>query len=112
MRCPLPIDWLEYLEGAASGDFASHLRECRPCQLLVEELRRQVPGRPRLRLLRVPAADSWPRWQATQGVSPSLGEIWWSRRTSQDSERAPFLIVSDAWAEGGRSWCDVVPIST
>ena len=42
MRCPLPIDWLEYLEGTGSSDLALHLSECRPCQILLDRLRQEL----------------------------------------------------------------------
>jgi hypothetical protein len=113
MRCPLPIDWLEYLEGAHSEALASHLPACLPCQLLVEELRRTP--RPRLQPS-MPKANVWPCWPEAKPSSPSFGDIWWTTEslgaTGKSVTRVLVLLVSDAWEESGRSWCDIVPLST
>lgn len=114
MRCPLPIDWLEYLEGAHSEELASHLPLCRPCQLLVEELRRE--GRPQLRLSRLPKSEAWPRWIEAEPASPAFGDIRWTgdslRTTSTLVTRVQVLVMSDVWEEKGGSWCEVVPLLT
>ena len=116
MRCPLPIDWLEYLEGAGSGNLASHIRECRPCQILVEELRREQADHVRLRAARLPTGELWPHWHETKSAPPALGEIWWSARSlgvaGTATPRIPLLVTSDAWQEAGRSWFEVMPLST
>jgi hypothetical protein len=114
MRCPLPIDWLEYLEGAHSEELASHLPGCLPCQLLVEELRRE--GRPQLRLSRLPKSEAWPRWIEAEPASPAFGDIRWTgdslRTTSTLVTRVQVLVMSDVWEEKGGSWCEVVPLLT
>ena len=116
MRCPLPVDWLEYLEGAPSDTLASHLRECRPCQLLVEELRRDLPLRRQLSVPHIPLADSWPRWHEAKSPSPVFGDIWWSAKSVGGSDynltaRVPLLALSDLWEERDRCWLEVVPLS-
>src|SRR5436305_1937095 len=100
MRCPLPIDWLEYLEGAVSSDLASHLSTCRPCQILVDELRRDK--RPSLRRANLPESDSWPRWNEAKDAVPRFGDIWWttsSLAAHRDLPRIPVLLLSDTWHE-------------
>jgi hypothetical protein len=113
MRCPLPIDWLEYLEGAHSEALASHLPACLPCQLLVEELGRTP--RPRLQPS-MPKSNVWPCWPEAKPSSPSFGDIRWTAEslgaTGKSVTRVLVLLVSDAWEESGRSWCDIVPLST
>src|SRR5574341_1059312 len=109
MRCPLPVDCLEYLEGAPSDTLALHLRECRPCQLLVEELRRDLPLRRQLRVPRIPLADSWPRWHEAKPSSPVFGDIWWNAKSVGGSDYNPtarvlLLVLSDLWEERDRSW--------
>jgi len=113
MNCPLPIDWIEYLEGAVSDEFTTHLPKCRPCQLLVEELRREK----RPRLSRAPFVESWPRWTETRDAAPAFGDIWWTSSESPEAQisigfRIVVLVVSDVWQEHGRLWCEVVPLST
>lgn len=114
MRCPLPIDWLEYLEGVRSEELASHLPECRACRVLVEELGRE--RRPQLQPSRVPSGDSWPHWREVQAPCADFADIWWTADSigSADSlvPRVPVVVISDAWQEVGRSWCEVVPLST
>ena len=115
MRCPLPIDWLEYLEGTASEALFLHLQECRPCRLLVEELRRESHS-PELIASGVPQPESWPRWRETRPLSPAFGEIWWSTQfrepDSDPTGRVLLLILSDPWTEKSRSWVEVVPLAT
>jgi hypothetical protein len=114
MPCPLPIDWLEYLEGAHSEELISHLPECRPCQLLVEELRRE--RRPPLRPSRVPDVGSWRHWCEIKEQSAAFGEIWWTIGLPKSLEtamtRVPVLVLSNVWHEKGSSWCEVAPLST
>jgi len=113
MRCPLPIDWLEYLEGGGTKELTAHLRECQPCRLLVDELRKDATNREPLRLSN-PPADKWPRWHESAPDFVAYGEIWWSARmlNGEVLRRIPLLIMSDLWHEHGDSWCEVVPLST
>src|SRR5438067_9089735 len=113
MNCPLPIDWIEYLEGAVSDEFTTHLPKCRPCQLLVEVLRREK----RPRLSRATFVESWPRWTEARDAAPAFGGIWWTSSESPEAQisigfRIVVLVVSDVWQEHGRLWCEVVPLST
>ena len=114
MRCPLPIDWLECLEGAASDELEAHLSKCRPCQVLVEELRRD--SRPSLHPANLPKPESWPRWNETHQAAPTCGEIWWTRQSlgsaDDDLPRVPVLVISEVWPEKGSSWCELVPLSS
>jgi hypothetical protein len=116
MICPLPIDWLEFVEGRDDYQFALHLAACRPCQILVAELRSQ--SRERLRPSRLPSANEWPRWSETllPKTEAHFGEIRWTASVLASSNRpiprVPVLVLSDAWQEHDAYWCDVVPLST
>jgi hypothetical protein len=113
MRCPLPIDWLEYLEGASSDELEAHLTECLPCRLLVEELRREA--RPQLQLSRLSRPDAWPHWRETEQTSVTFGEIRLAPGPSTATNtlgRVPVLVLSDTWEEKGNTWCEVVPLLT
>jgi hypothetical protein len=114
MRCPLPIDWLEYLEGAHSDELAAHLPTCLPCQVLVEELQRE--GRPQLRPARLPKPDIWPHWREAEQTPVAFGEIRWTTAslptTRTPVSRVSVLVLSNLWEEKGCLWCDVVPVST
>src|SRR5690242_20420704 len=105
MRCPLPIDWLEYLEGASSDELEAHLTECLPCRLLVEELRREA--RPQLQLSRLSRPDAWPHWRETEQTSVTFGEIRLAPGPSTATNtlgRVPVLVLSDTWEEKGNTW--------
>src|SRR6266516_2876218 len=41
-RCPLPIDWLEFIEGEGDSELQSHLESCLSCQALVTALRQEA----------------------------------------------------------------------
>ncbi len=112
MRCPLPIDWLECLEGASSDELAAHLTECLPCRLLVEELRREA--RPQLQSSRLPRPDAWPHWREIERSSVAFGEIRWASgpSTAITVGRVPVLVLSDIWEEKGNTWCEIVPLLT
>ncbi len=90
MRCPLPIDWLEYLEGASSDELAAHLTECLPCRLLVEELRREA--RPQLQSSRLPRPDAWPHWREIEQSSVAFGEIRWASGPSTTDLEIPWRV--------------------
>ncbi len=112
MRCPLPIDWLEYLDsGRGTEELTTHLGECRPCRLLVEELRDDAANREPLRLSDPPATQ-WPRWHESVTEFPAYGEIWWSARMLEGERRIPLLIASDPRSEYGDLWCEALPLST
>lgn len=112
MQCPLPIDWLEYIEGTKSEELACHLQECVPCQLLIDELRQH--SRAELDSSKYPKSESWPRWKESRPPFPRFGEIWWTSDSLKTRDlaivRLLVAIVSEAWEERGKSWCDVVPL--
>jgi len=116
MRCPLPVDWLDYLDGGASEELGAHLRECVPCQLLVATLRHDLPSRANTSAVDLRHTHSWPHWREDKPHSPTLGDIWWSVQSPTldvtSLARALLLVISDPWPEGGRSWAHVVPLST
>ena len=114
MRCPLPIDWLEHLEGVRSEELLLHLPDCRACQMLVDELQRE--RRPQLHPSRVAYVTSWPNWSEAEAETAGFAEIWWTSDSIGSTHgrvpRVPALVISDAWKEAERSWCEVVPLST
>ncbi|SRR6266487_804427 len=115
MRCPSPIDWLEYLEGGSTEELKAHLRECQPCRILVEELRRDATNREPLRLS-IPPATQWPRWNESATKFAAYGEIWWSAWVPEGEalpgRRVPLLVASHPWKEHGDTWFEVVPLSS
>src|SRR5207249_3332358 len=116
MRCPLPVDWLDHLEGTPVPVYAAHLADCVSCRVLVEELRRDLPNRVELRSQALPKSAAWSFWEGVKASSPKFGEIWWTSqaigKSSRPVRRILLLILSDLWEEERQSWCDVVPLST
>jgi mRNA-degrading endonuclease toxin of MazEF toxin-antitoxin module len=114
MQCPLPIDWLEYVEGAGSEALESHLHECLSCQILVAKLRAE--HRPVLRAGQIRSSSAWPQWVESREVSPKLGDVWWTRLApgagKSSAIRLLVLVVSDLWKDKGDSWCDVIPLKS
>lgn len=113
MQCPLPIDWLEYVEGAKGAELIAHLKVCVPCRLLVEDLQREsrVPLDPKHL-----ASQEWPHWKTSKPARPQFGEIWWTVAV-RGKEELPFerlliVVISDVWKERGHAWCDVVPLTS
>jgi hypothetical protein len=114
MQCPLPIDWLEYVEGAGSEALELHLHECLSCQLLVAKLKAE--HRPILGAGQIHSASAWPQWAESREVFPKLGDVWWTRLASGAGKtsaiRLLVLVVSDLWKDKGDSWCDVIPLKS
>src|SRR3954454_1600063 len=76
--CPLPVDWLDYLEGDKTDDMTAHLRVCPSCRQVLASLSEQ-PGR-------IPEPDWAERFaHAPSGLlveeevsEPSVAELWLS----------------------------------
>lgn len=114
MHCPLPVDWLEYLEGEQPSELSLHLASCLSCRLLVDELQRAE--RVDLSSGIYPGAASWPRWSTSKTVTPSMGDIYLSNGYEHIMEDAGplvmLLVISNTWHENERMWCEVLPLST
>ena len=114
MQCPLPIDWIEYVEGAASDVLTHHLKECGVCRLLVDELRQH--RREQLIKPRIPIGQKWPAWPESRPAQPSFGELWWISSSlisgGVANTRLLLVVLSEAWEECGDRWCDVAPVTS
>src|SRR5215813_6357222 len=76
MDCPLPIDWLDYLEGRESeSDLGAHLADCGRCQALVAQLREQSVG-VELAPYSGRALENAPRWQEQDRLQAAVGDVW------------------------------------
>ena len=76
--CPLPVDWLDYLDGEGKPDLTAHLASCRSCQVLVASLRAEPPTT-------VPTdwADAFTGrtdavWNEDRPTNPAPAEFWFS----------------------------------
>ncbi len=131
--CPLPIDWLEYLEGQSefAAGLEKHLADCPSCQVLlatleaapVTTLNSDWAASFRGRLDRV--------WHEERPLTPARAEFWFSSSRYELPKEAPLakgggfalpsfsyenlnrtllLVVGDPQPERGFDWVDVVPV--
>ena len=127
-RCPLPVDWLDYLDGD-QPDLKHHLDECLTCQAMVASLRLQP----------VASLDqAWAKpfvgqmnavWHEDRPMTPAPAEFWFSAadysmpstytafNTSADqgfayqgADRLLVLVVSHPDEDHSMQWLDVVPV--
>lgn len=78
--CPLPVDWLDYLDGG-DPSLTEHLATCRSCQELVASLRAGVPHTIPQRWTDgiVGRTDAvWPNTIEPTRAPPSPAEFWFS----------------------------------
>ncbi|MGH9890937.1 MAG: hypothetical protein ACREA0_02915 [bacterium] len=118
--CPLPIDWLDLLEGAPSPASRAHLVECPSCRAVVDALERQVLGKrfeaaPRKGRLQ----GGRPAWVERRPEDASFSEIWWTGSSFEaadvqykDLDRIPILVLDVSEETEGPSWLEVVPLWT
>ncbi len=127
--CPLPVDWLEYLQGAEEIPMTRHLEGCGSCRTLVEDLQPEQPMPIGWATSFVGITDAV--WQEDRPAKPAPAEFWFSApsfqlsngmfpggATSEDNvfsysnvDRALLLII-DAPTESHDTsyWLDVVPV--
>lgn len=118
--CPLPIDWLDYLEGEMPGEAENHLRDCPSCRQVLSLLREQTGNMPSLAWAKDLASLEGARLVEESVPNPAPAELWLSAGewTFHDAEYRPperslVLVLSDALEETGNySWYDVAPVRT
>ncbi len=118
--CPLPIDWLDYLEGEESAEMTEHLRDCPSCGEVLSALRRQPGEAPSAAWVERLTGLEDARLVEHRGLDPAPAEIWFSagRWTFHDTEYLPpkrslVLVLSGAPQEAeDLSWYDVAPLRT
>ena len=126
--CPLPVDWLDYLD-EERPDLKDHLDECLTCQALVASLRSQP----------VASIDhGWAKqfvgkldavWHEDRPATPAIAEFWFSAAdfalasavtpfssqpgsafTYEGVDRLLVLVVSHPTESDNLLWLDVVPV--
>lgn len=126
--CPLPVDWLDYLDGDRP-DLEVHLDECLTCQALVASLRSQPVNS---------IASTWAQaylgktaavWTEERPATPAPAEFWfsssnftlslsanavdagtWPSFAYEGVDRLLLLVVGDPHADHEVQWLDVVPV--
>lgn len=112
--CPLPIDWLDLLEGRPSIAAYPHLAECRSCAQTVEAIQNVPQGRD---LGQPPAANADATHHAALGQTndaeaagtPSTGDVYWLDDIDhalpvlvlgvQDFDGIPAADIAPAWLD-------------
>jgi hypothetical protein len=115
MDCPLPIDWLDHLEGRESEvDLDAHLADCPRCQALVAELREQSVG-VELAPYSGSALEDAPCWQEQERPQVAVGEVWLTRAELANNYanlwRQIVLVVAKR-DEFDQTWFSVAPLTT
>lgn len=118
--CPLPIDWLDYLETGKPAEMEEHLRNCPSCREVLS-LQSEQPGNvPSPAWTEQLAGLESARLVEEEVSCPAPAELWFSAGewTFHDSEYQPperslVLVFSEtSLGTGGHSWYDVAPVRT
>jgi hypothetical protein len=119
MRCPLPIDWLDFIESGSPDTLAAHLDACPSCQTLVASLRSSADSRDLddwLSKIDLTEAVVWrPRAIESVGFGQLVLNASGYSGKDDDYENAPrllFLVLDDGRGIGGRRWHGVAPADT
>lgn len=118
--CPLPIDWLDYLEGEKPAEMKEHLHDCPSCREALSLLGEQVGNVPSPTWTKHLTGLEDAHLTEERAVNPAPAELWFSAGewTFHDTEYRPperslVLVLSEASREiGEHSWYDVAPVRT
>lgn len=113
--CPLPIDWLDFLEGRPSEAKADHLDMCVSCAALVNRLQQSAGQAPvkAISWVQEPSLSSW-----KEGSQPDVafGQIWLCAPNFTEDGfsyelgvSVPLLILGIENRDDG-PWVDSVPL--
>jgi hypothetical protein len=90
--CPLPVDWLDYLDGEGEPELAEHLAGCRSCQALVASLRTETPTTVPTDWSEAFTGRTDAVWNEDRPTNPAPAEFWFSAADFELDE----LIVGEA----------------
>jgi hypothetical protein len=118
--CPLPIDWLDYLEGKKPAEMKDHLRNCPSCREVLSLLSKQAGNVPSQAWAKHLASLNDARLTEEKAPRPAPAELWFSSGewTLHDTEYRPperslvLVLSEDSQGVGGHSWYDVAPVRT
>jgi hypothetical protein len=129
--CPLPVDWLDYLDGERP-DLKAHLDDCLACEAIAASLRSQ----PVNSLVNSYVDTSWVQdyfgrteavWNEDRPAAPAAAEFWfsssdftfaaptntvstWPSYSYEGVDRLLLLVVSNPNTNHDMQWLDVVPV--
>lgn len=118
LTCPLPIDWLDFIETGEPSALAEHLASCRSCEELVSALRSAEGEK----------LGSWQadmdfskavRWRPESALTWSFGDLALSAPSFMDDaisyadlNRLLFVVLDDGVEQDGRVWHRAAPVET
>ncbi len=125
--CPLPVDWLDYVQGAGDTTMARHLEGCGSCRTLLTHLQSEQPTSTGWAAPFLGATDAV--WQEDRPAKPATAEFWFSAPgyeqphpilgggippedtiiCRRNVDRTLVLIIA-APAHDSSDWLDVVPV--
>ena len=123
ITCPLPVDWLDYVEGDKTEEMTAHLRDCPSCRQVLASLSEQ-PGRvPEPAWARRFSHARTGRLIEEEMAEPGVAELWLSAShwrfddvDYEPPERSLVLVVAPHHGsrnnEGGLHWYDIAPVRT
>lgn len=118
-RCPLPIDWLDFVETGQPDSLAAHLDECASCRAYVESLREQSAADDLGDWLGSVDLTNAVRWQPRPATSIAFGLLVMNAAdyagadaSYHDLWRLAFVVLDDGREIGGRRWLKVAPVDT
>lgn len=117
--CPLPIDWLDYLDGEVDAGRSGHLERCLSCQATVATLR-AIPAPSVVQPDLAAPTPSTRRWAELSWRAPEFGDIWLAKAsipsgsdTYRSEHRVPLLVLGPKNRSNRQDeWLDVVPVWT
>lgn len=115
--CPLPVDWLDFLEGTPSDASSSHLEECASCRMVFDTLKhRDLDAESKEQSVAV-GGQAGLRWDERQPDHASFGEIWWTASSFEaasvqykDLDRVPLLVLDVSLEARGPSSVEGAPL--
>jgi transcriptional regulator with XRE-family HTH domain len=113
MSCPLPIEWLDWLEeGSDSDPLASHLVECASCRVLVAAIRAQPANLRREHWLERLDRSLGRTFEMAVPTEAVFGELWLTVAPEPATDRALVVVVDEGTTEEGHEWYEAAPVST
>jgi transcriptional regulator with XRE-family HTH domain len=113
MSCPLPIEWLDWLEEGSDRDpLASHLVQCASCKALVTAIRAQRADLQRELWLERVDRSLRRTLEVAKPTEAVFGELWLTVAPEPATDRALVVVLDEGTTEEGQEWYEAAPVST
>ena len=113
MACPLPIDWLDWLEnGSSNPSLAEHAETCVSCRAVLAALRAGIPGSLAASLDLTESGPQAVPLEEVVGVTPATGDVWVTAAPEEGLNSALVLVLGDSHPEFGRDWYEIAAART